>query len=64
MVTARAITIIEAAKMNELDPQAYLTDLLSRIADHKINRLNELMPWRYTSEVEDRQILALQIAFS
>ncbi len=29
------------------DPQAWLTDVLSRIADHKITRLDELMPWRY-----------------
>jgi hypothetical protein len=28
-------------------PQAWLTDTLARIADHKINKLDELMPWRY-----------------
>lgn len=45
---ARAMTIIETAKMNGLDPQAYLTDILSRIHDHKINRLDELLPWNWT----------------
>ena len=45
---ARAMTVIETAKMNRLDPQAYLTDVLSRIHDHKINRLDELLPWNWT----------------
>ena len=44
---ARAMTLIETAKMNGLDPQAYLTDLLDRIHDHKINRINELLPWNW-----------------
>lgn len=40
---ARAMTIIETAKMNGLDPQAYLTDVIARINDHKINRIDELL---------------------
>jgi len=44
---ARAMTIIETAKMNGLDPQAYLADVLARINDHKINRLDELLPWNW-----------------
>ena len=44
---ARAMTIIESAKMNNLDPQAYLTDLFRRVHDHKINRIDELMPWNW-----------------
>jgi transposase len=44
---ARAMTIIETAKMNGLDPQAYLADILDRIHDHKINRLDELLPWNW-----------------
>ncbi|MCG7626096.1 transposase domain-containing protein [Epibacterium sp. Ofav1-8] len=35
--------------MNAVDPQAWLTWVLARIADHKITRLNELMPWRYAA---------------
>jgi hypothetical protein len=35
------------AKLNGVNPQAWLTDVLGRIADHKITRLEELMPWRY-----------------
>lgn len=45
---ARAMTLIETAKMNGLDPQAYLADLLARINDHKINWLDELLPWHWT----------------
>lgn len=44
---ARAMTLIETAKMNGLDPQAYLADVLDRIHDHKINRLAELLPWNW-----------------
>jgi len=40
-------TLIETDKLNGVDPQAWLTDVLGRIADHKITRLDELMPWRY-----------------
>lgn len=45
---ARAMTIIETAKMNGLDPQAYLANVLDRIHDHKVNRLTELLPWNWT----------------
>ena len=44
---ARAMTIIESAKMNGLDPQAYIADVLDRIHDHKINRIDELLPWHW-----------------
>lgn len=46
---AIAFTLIETAKLNGVDPQAWLTWVLSRIADHKINRLEELMPWNYAA---------------
>jgi len=44
---AIAYTLIETAKLNGIDPQAWLTNVLSRIADHKITRIDELLPWRY-----------------
>ena len=46
---AIAYTLIETAKLNDVDPQAWLTDVLGRIADHKITRLNELLPWSYAA---------------
>jgi transposase len=41
-------TIIETCRMNGVDPQAYLADVLARIADHPIHRIDELLPWRWT----------------
>lgn len=41
---------IETAKLDNIDRQVWLTDVLSRIADHKITRLSELMPWGYTRQ--------------
>lgn len=47
---AIAYTLIETAKLNSVDPQAWLTWVLARIADHKITRLDELLPWRYAAQ--------------
>ena len=46
---ARAMTLIESAKMNGLDPQAYLADLLDCIHDHKVSQLDDLLPWNWTA---------------
>jgi transposase len=44
---AAMYTIMQTAKLNRLNPEAYLTDTLTRIADgHPINRISELMPWQ------------------
>jgi hypothetical protein len=40
-------TIIETAKMNGLNPQAYLHDIIACIADHPINKIDHLLPWSY-----------------
>jgi transposase len=47
---AIAYTLIETAKLNGVDPQAWLNDTLARIADHKINRIDELLPWRFAPD--------------
>lgn len=44
---ARAMTLIETAKINGIDPQAWLANVLDRIHDHKFNRLDELLPWNW-----------------
>ncbi len=38
-------TLIETAKLNDIDPQAWLADVLARIADLPQTRLYELLPW-------------------
>jgi transposase len=41
-------SLITTAKMNGVDPQAWLADILARIANHPAHRLDELMPWNWT----------------
>jgi len=41
-------TILETVKMNGINPQAYLTDILGRIADHPIRQIDALLPWFWT----------------
>ena len=40
-------TLIETAKLNGVDPQAWLADVLRRIADHPASKLDELLPWNW-----------------
>ena len=42
---AIAYTLIETARLNGIDPQAWLAQVLDRIPDYKINRVDELLPW-------------------
>ena len=44
---AAMYSLIVTAKMNGVDPQAWPTDLLSRIATHPAHRLDELLPWNW-----------------
>jgi len=44
---AIAYTLIKTTKLNGVNPQAWLADTIGRIADRKITRLDELIPWRY-----------------
>ncbi len=48
-IAAIAYTLIETAKLSGVDPQAWLTNILGRIANHKINRV-DVLPWRYTQQ--------------
>ena len=40
-------TILETAKMNDVNPHAYLTNVLAQIANHPINKIDALLPWNW-----------------
>jgi transposase len=44
---AAMYSLIASAKLNDIDPRAWLADVLARIADHPASRLNELLPWNW-----------------
>jgi transposase len=49
---------VVSASLNGLDPQAYLADVLDRIHDHKINRLDELLPWNWVPMANTQAVAA------
>jgi molybdate transport repressor ModE-like protein len=44
---AAMYSLIETAKLNAINPQTYLADVLSRVADHPAKRVTELLPWNW-----------------
>jgi hypothetical protein len=49
------LTLIQSAKLNDIDPQAWLADVLARINDHAVHRLDELLPWNWATKMERRK---------
>jgi hypothetical protein len=49
---ATMYSLIVTAKMNDVDPQAWLADVLARIAGHPASRIDELLPWHWRSRSE------------
>jgi transposase len=47
---AAIYTLIETAKLNGIDPQAWLADVLARLPDHPAKRIGELLPWNWQRE--------------
>jgi transposase len=48
---AAIYSLIGSAKLHDLDPEAYLHEVLTRIADHPINRISDLLLWNISSNV-------------
>jgi hypothetical protein len=55
---AAVYSLIVTAKLNEVDPRAWLADTLARIADQPASRLHELLPWHWPRLIEDRSLAA------
>ncbi|MGE0447492.1 MAG: IS66 family transposase [Vicinamibacterales bacterium] len=55
---AAIYTLIHTAKLNDVDPQAWLADVLARIADHRLADLAALLPWHWARERERRNLAA------
>ncbi len=52
---ATSYTLIETAKLNGVDPHAWLADTLARIPDYKITKVDELLPWRWKAKAMRRR---------
>ena len=46
---AAMYTLIGTAKLNDIDPQAWLADVIARISDIPVSRLHELLPWHWNA---------------
>ena len=56
---AALYTLIASAKLNDVDPQAWLADVLARLPDYKARRIGDLLPWNWHAE---RRAATLAIA--
>lgn len=55
---AAMYSLIVTAKLNQVDPQAWLADVLARIADHPVQHLDALLPWNWAAERERHKLVA------
>ena len=49
------LSLIATAKLNDNDPQTWLADVLTRVADSPQNRLHELLPWNWRATEDQRK---------
>jgi transposase len=51
---AAVYTLIETCKMNDVDPQAWLADVLARLPDHPANKVADLLPWNWMANQQSK----------
>ena len=49
-------TLIQTARLNGVDPQAWLADVLARINDHPAHDLDALLPWNWRQPAGDQTV--------
>lgn len=49
---AAIYTLIGSAKLNDIDPWAWLADILARLPDHAARRVDELLPWNWRPQIK------------
>ena len=54
---AAMYTLIETAKLNDVDPRAWLADVLARLPGHPARAINDLLPWNWKPK-QDQQVAA------
>jgi len=55
-------SLVESCKLNRIDPQSYLQYVLERIADHPINRIEELLPWNVADKLKQPEQVTKALA--
>ena len=55
---AAIYSLVGKAKLNGIDPEDYLRQVLTQIADHPINRIDELLPWNLVAQPATEQKIA------
>jgi transposase len=59
---AIAYSLIETCKLNNIDPQRYLDYVLARIADHPVNRIEDLLPWNVADKLDQPEQVSQALA--